>query len=292
MARPRCRARARWRRRRSDPASGIFVARDGRTGCTRRRGRRQRGIHPRRPRRLRDRRLRTGYRGCEYDGRLSVVHFRGRHWLYARANLRECAPTGGRFVHVATLGRRAAGSPFQLLTIDALPEGFGRHLLFRRPAQPRRRRLAARARPPLSQPAGGCIAAAFSADGARWTSAAQAARLQARARRTDRGPPRRWRRRPPRRKRPLLCAARRRASHRAGGHLDRPLLPFRRPPRRAHAAGAEASLHRPPAASRRRPPPRAGARGDSRRGAAVRHGGAPRPRSTRRARRAAPRRRP
>ena len=60
-----------------DPASGIFVARGpdwlyskawepptlairgDHAGCV-------------------DRRLRTGYRGCEYDGRLSVVHFRGR----------------------------------------------------------------------------------------------------------------------------------------------------------------------------------------------------------------------
>ena len=151
-----------------DPASGIFVARGpdwlyskawepptlairgDHAGCV-------------------DRRLRTGYRGCEYDGRLSVVHFRGRHWLYARANLRECAPTGGRFVHVATSADARQWSPFQLLTIDGYHPDSGDIYFF-----------AAQRSPvdddsllalfPLSQPAGGCIAAAFSADGVRWTA--------------------------------------------------------------------------------------------------------------------------
>ena len=151
-----------------DPASGIFVARGpdwlyskaweppalairgDHAGCV-------------------DRRLRTGYRGCEYDGRLSVVHFRGRHWLYARANLRECAPTGGRFVHVATSVDARQWSPFQLLTIDGYHPDSGDIYFF-----------AAQRSPvdddsllalfPLSQPAGGCIAAAFSADGVRWTA--------------------------------------------------------------------------------------------------------------------------
>ena len=55
---------------------------------------------------------------CEFDGKLSVVHFRGRYLLYTRANLQR--EKGGRFVQVtSTAGDDPSGpwGPFQLLQI-------------------------------------------------------------------------------------------------------------------------------------------------------------------------------
>eukprot|EP00927_Polykrikos_kofoidii_P086334 TRINITY_DN9639_c0_g1_i1.p1 TRINITY_DN9639_c0_g1~~TRINITY_DN9639_c0_g1_i1.p1 ORF type:complete len:507 (+),score=39.38 TRINITY_DN9639_c0_g1_i1:27-1547(+) len=54
--------------------------------------------------------------GCEFDGRLSVVHFKQRLLLYARANIKP--EGGGRFVQVSSgaVSGRAWG-PFNLITI-------------------------------------------------------------------------------------------------------------------------------------------------------------------------------
>lgn len=52
---------------------------------------------------------------CEYDGRLSLVHFRGMHLLYTRANP---GAQGQRFVQVATSRDSYLWSPFKMINID------------------------------------------------------------------------------------------------------------------------------------------------------------------------------
>ena len=56
---------------------------------------------------------------CEFDGKLSLAHFRSRYLLYARANTKPAG--GGRFVQVASsLADDPSSSygPFRLLSID------------------------------------------------------------------------------------------------------------------------------------------------------------------------------
>lgn len=51
---------------------------------------------------------------CEYDGRLSLAYFRGRFFLFARANP---ASQGGRFVQVTTSEDSTRWSPFRMIHI-------------------------------------------------------------------------------------------------------------------------------------------------------------------------------
>ena len=58
-----------------------------------------------------DRSVPIGQAGsCGFDGKFSIVRFRGRFWLYARANTR--AMGGGRFVQVATSVRDDPAGPY------------------------------------------------------------------------------------------------------------------------------------------------------------------------------------
>ena len=59
---------------------------------------------------------------CEFDGRLSIAHFRGRYWLYARANL---GATGQRHVQVTSSADGRIWSPFELLTLAGYTPSHG-----------------------------------------------------------------------------------------------------------------------------------------------------------------------
>ena len=54
-------------------------------------------------------------RACEFDGRLTLVHFRGEYLLYARANT---GLRGQRFVQLTRSVDATAWSPFELISID------------------------------------------------------------------------------------------------------------------------------------------------------------------------------
>ena len=56
-----------------------------------------------------------GKLACEFDGRLSVVEYRARTWLYARANP---ALSGQRFVQVTSSADLREWTPFELVRID------------------------------------------------------------------------------------------------------------------------------------------------------------------------------
>ena len=107
--------------------------------------------------------------GCEYDGRLSIVRFRRRWLLFARANLRDCAPRGGRFVQVATSDDLSTWSPFRLLHVRGF-EPAGADVYFwaaqRNPVDGR----SLLALMPLSEPPRACIGLAFSRDGHAWSA--------------------------------------------------------------------------------------------------------------------------
>ena len=55
--------------------------------------------------------------GCEFDGRISVQRFKGRYYLYARANMRR--EGGGRFVQVTSAASpEGPWAPFQLVAFQ------------------------------------------------------------------------------------------------------------------------------------------------------------------------------
>eukprot|EP00966_Prymnesium_polylepis_P294972 6811704-Prymnesium_polylepis.1 len=120
-----------------------------------------------------DRRLRTGYGieyggGCQYDGRLSLVHHRGHFLLYTRANLRECAPRGGRFVTVARSTDLHTWGPMQTISVQEYDEHTGDIYFFAVQRHPLDGR-ALLALFPLSLPPSGCITMAVSLDGVQWS---------------------------------------------------------------------------------------------------------------------------
>ena len=112
----------------------------------------------------------TGNVGCEFDGRLSLVHFRGQFRIYARSNLREGALAGGRFVQTSSSVDASHGSwtKWESLQIESVPAGSA-DVYF----------LAAQTNPvdnsslmallPLSQPPHACVALTFSIDGRRFS---------------------------------------------------------------------------------------------------------------------------
>ena len=55
---------------------------------------------------------RRGFGACEFDGRFSLIHFRGRFLLYARANVPS------RFVQITHSDDLKEWSPFQLIDIE------------------------------------------------------------------------------------------------------------------------------------------------------------------------------
>lgn len=127
-----------------------------------------------------DVRLKTGYggAGCEYDGRLSLVRHRGAFLLYARANLRECAPRGGRFVQVAVSADGRSWGPMRPIALREYDPDSGDIYFFAAQENPvdivdasggggGSRSLLALF--PLSQPPRACLGLAFSIDGVKWS---------------------------------------------------------------------------------------------------------------------------
>ncbi|KAL1529905.1 hypothetical protein AB1Y20_000833 [Prymnesium parvum] len=120
-----------------------------------------------------DQRLRTGYGfpfggGCQYDGRLSLVQHQDTFLLYARANLRECSPRGGRFVTVARSPDLSTWGPMEPISIEGYDEHTGDIYFFAVQTNPLdERKLLALF--PLSLPPRGCIAMSMSNDGVHWS---------------------------------------------------------------------------------------------------------------------------
>ena len=108
----------------------------------------------------------NGGLACEFDGRISAVHFRGRHWLYVRANP---ALSGQRFVQVTSSHDLYEWRPFQLLRFDGY-----------RPVDGDIYFLAVQLNPlspsslvglvPVVHRRVGCIGLAASLDGVRWSA--------------------------------------------------------------------------------------------------------------------------
>lgn len=118
-----------------------------------------------------DNRLRAGYgAGCEYDGRVALVHHRGRYLLFTRANLDECQGRGGRFVQVTSSADTVTWSPFSLVAIAEYSPPSGDIYFFAVQTSPTNPDQLI-ALYPLSQPPRGCICVSFSNDGSRWTRA-------------------------------------------------------------------------------------------------------------------------
>ena len=102
---------------------------------------------------------------CEWDGRLSLAHWKGAFRLYARANLFEHALAGGRFVQTTTsVNGMGNWSRWRLVRIASVPAGSSDVYFFhvqRNPVD----EASLIAIFPLSRPPHACIAIAFSSDG-------------------------------------------------------------------------------------------------------------------------------
>ena len=102
---------------------------------------------------------------CEFDGRTSLAHLKGRYFLYARANP---ASHGQRFVQVTSSSDLVSWSPFRLLRMQGYRYAQGDVYTF-----------AAQASPvdgdsllavfPVAHLLQGCICLAASRDGVRWS---------------------------------------------------------------------------------------------------------------------------
>ena len=113
----------------------------------------------------------TGYPvvvGCEFDGRLSLVHRRvlgqRRFYLYARANLAERVMVGGRWVQVSQSWDAKSWEPWMPVYILGLPAAESDIYFFLVEDNPVHDGSLI-ALFPLSQAPDGCIAMAFSEDG-------------------------------------------------------------------------------------------------------------------------------
>ena len=102
---------------------------------------------------------------CEYDGRLSLVEHRGSLVLYARANF---AKSGQRFVQAATrtAGTWSAFRPIELMEYQPRQGDVYFFAVQVNPLQP----ATLLALFPLVHHLHGCIAAAVSRDGFRWST--------------------------------------------------------------------------------------------------------------------------
>lgn len=134
-----------------------------------------------------DRRLLTGNsQCCEYDGRVTVVRFNGGFRMYARANLRECAARGGRFVTTARSRDGLRWGRMRPISIRGYAPASGDIYFFAAQANPVAN-TSLLALFPLSQPPAACVAVTFSLDGVRWStpSSLRGSRLAAEGRSTD-----------------------------------------------------------------------------------------------------------
>lgn len=121
--------------------------------------------------------VRTTHGGglCEFDGRLSLVHFNGAFLLYARANAGFMNPKGmnGRFVQVMRSSDLELWSPFELVQMP------GWHVRTERTDNANIYFFAVQVNPvdadsllavyPLAHNAKGCVAMSISRDGMSWS---------------------------------------------------------------------------------------------------------------------------
>lgn len=104
---------------------------------------------------------------CEYDGRLSLAHFAGRFWLYARANL---AAHGQRFVQVTTSTDGLSWSKdFEPIKMLGFEPSQGEVYFFSVQANPVHPSTMV-AVFPLVHRAHGCMCISISRDGTQWSS--------------------------------------------------------------------------------------------------------------------------
>ena len=102
---------------------------------------------------------------CDFDGRLSVVLFKGTYHLFARANLLEKAVTGGRYVQSTTSADGLkTWSRWQTLFIQSIPPGFVDFYFWHVQLNPVRD-SSLLAIFPVSQPPHACIGISFSKNG-------------------------------------------------------------------------------------------------------------------------------
>ena len=102
---------------------------------------------------------------CEFDGRTSLAHFKGRYFLYARSNP---ASHGQRFVQVTSSADLVNWSPFRLLRMQGYRYAQGDVYTFAAQASPvdGESLLAVF---PVAHLLQGCICLAASRDGVRWS---------------------------------------------------------------------------------------------------------------------------
>ena len=120
-----------------------------------------------------DRRKSTGFprlEVCEFDGRLSLVQFRGHMRLYARSNLRERAFTGGRAVQTSASVNGVSGpwsrwEPVRFLSMEASEVDLYVFGAVVNPVHP----SSLLALFSIAQPPHACVAMAFSTDGVQYS---------------------------------------------------------------------------------------------------------------------------
>ena len=118
---------------------------------------------------------------CEYDGRLSLVHFAGRFWLYARANLGR---HGQRFVQATSSADGLSwNEPFELIDLHGYQPMQGDLYFFAAQANPVHP-TSMLAVFPLAHRAGGCVCLSVSLDGRRWSRPRPLLRCQVAGERT------------------------------------------------------------------------------------------------------------
>lgn len=125
------------------------------------------GVHAR----CEERRIATfGHRlggRCEFDGRVVPVRFRGRYWLYVRANLHTAS--GARHVQAASSADGVGGwSAFALLTFDGVDAGHPENNIYSFTAQPYEEGLLGLF-PGVLHGQGGGVFWTMSRDGLHWT---------------------------------------------------------------------------------------------------------------------------
>ena len=107
-------------------------------------------------------------RACEFDGRLTLVHFGGEYLLYARANT---GLRGQRFVQLTRSVDATAWSPFELISIDGYSYERGNIYFWAAQVNPVDHNSLV-ATFPIVHHLVGCIGISFSRDGRRWSQIA------------------------------------------------------------------------------------------------------------------------
>ena len=114
---------------------------------------------------LRDHQGGGSSRACEFDGRLSLLHFRKRFWLFARQNP---ATHSQRFVQVTSSADGTTWAPFQAIALADYAHTEGNIYFFAAQVNPVLE-SSLLALFPLEHRGQGCLAFACSRDGVRWS---------------------------------------------------------------------------------------------------------------------------